>query len=951
MQAAWRLATSSLSARRSRTALLIGAVTLSAALIAAVACAIASANGAIRVQLESQIGSAELRIRPKNAGGTFPISVLEQAGAWSETDFALPRARDAISVRVAFDALVPAGSEDGGNDGDGRWVKSQRVLTTDAMANGVDLDREFKVRPPTLLAGRLPRSPGEVVVDAQLAERLSIAYADARAELGRFNKPGTETAYLEVEAPAIPESAASAARAEAVNASIGLRPGDRVSVLRLFRTPVSFEQLENRFGISREALTDFMKLFRSATTLEVVGISEPPPLGGAPQVYIGLESFYTVTGRSGVVDEVEIHLRDGQDPEAVADARRGGLPEGVTLQTTEKVTSGLEQNLASSNIGFVLASVLAMLSAAFIIMTGLTTGIAEQQRGLAIIRCIGGTKGQLAQSQLLTGLLVGGVGALLGVPLGVGFAAVMVDVYHEQLPTGLRVPMGMLVLAGVGSVGAGLIGSAYPAWRVSRMSPLRALANRADPMRPRQLGLVTLAALLGLGIQALIVSQAPDGDTLFWGYTTVGLPAMFVGYFLLSVPVTLVVVWALAEPLSMILRLPPRVLGRTVAATPYRHGFTAGAMMAGLALMIAIWTNGGSILRDWLDRIEFPDAFVNGFRLPVEAQETLEELGYVEDTCAITIHPVKTGAFGVSGLTTYSTSFIAFEPAEFFGMTHLEFEQGDAETALARLEAGGAVIVGREFYIAQGLGVGDTFTCEEGGNTYEFEIVGVVTSPGLELASKFFNIGEEYIDQSIHAVFGSRRDMIEKFRNDNIQLIQIKFAEGVDGEAVMPEITEALYGYGILDAGSGVRIKREITTFIGGSLVVFSGVAVASMLVACLGVANLIVAGIEARRFEFGVLRAVGAQRGLLTRLVLGEAVIIAATASIVGTLMGVQGAWAGQRIYQLLVGVQMELRVPLGATAVGWATVFFFTLGAAAPAIIRLNRQRTRELLAATKG
>ena len=118
-----------------------------------------------------------------------------------------------------------------------------------------------------------------------------------------------------------------------------------------------------------------------------------------------------------------------------------------------------------------------------------------------------------------------------------------------------------------------------------------------------------------------------------------------------------------------------------------------------------------------------------------------------------------------------------------------------------------------------------------------------------------------------------------------------------------------------------------------------------------LGVANLIVAGIEARRFEFGVLRAVGAQRGLLTRLVLGEAVVIAVVASIVGTLMGIQGAWAGQRIYQLLVGVLMEMRVPVVATAVGCGAVFVFTVGAAIPAIVRLNRQRTRELLAATKG
>ncbi len=36
----------------------------------------------------------------------------------------------------------------------------------------------------------------------------------------------------------------------------------------------------------------------------------------------------------------------------------------------------------------------------------------------------------------------------------------------------------------------------------------------------------------------------------------------------------------------------------------------------------------------------------------------------------------------------------------------------------------------------------------------DFEIVGVVTSPGLEIVSKFFNVGETYADQAVHAVFG-----------------------------------------------------------------------------------------------------------------------------------------------------------------------------------------------------
>ena len=506
MQAAWRLAISNLLALRSRSLLLTAAVTLSAALIAAVACALESANGAIRQQLEGQIGSAELRIRPANAGGTFPIDVVEIAAQWPETELALPRARDAISVRVQILVLVA--------DDNGGWIAGEKTLTTDAMANGVDLEHEFEIRPPIMISGRPPRARGEIAIDAKLAERLSWVYAHQRETEETLNTLGVDTAYLDKPAAEIPERVSDQTKAYAINAEAGIRVGSRVSVLRLFRSPVSFEQLENKFGISREGLTDFMKLFRSSVVLEVVGITQPPPLGGAPQVYMGLETLYTITGKPGVVDEVEIHLRDELDPEAVGEKYRAGLDDSLSLQSTEKVTSGLEKNLASSNLGFVLASVLSTLSAAFIIMTGLTTGIAEQQRGLAIVRCIGGTRTQLAQSQMLTGLFVGGTGAFLGIPLGVLFAAIMVKIYADLLPTGLRIPVGMLVLAAVGSIAAGLIGAVYPAWRVSRMSPLKALSGRADAVAPKHLGIVLLAALAFLGIQALTIILPTNGDVL-----------------------------------------------------------------------------------------------------------------------------------------------------------------------------------------------------------------------------------------------------------------------------------------------------------------------------------------------------------------------------------------------------------------------------------------------------
>lgn len=97
--------------------------------------------------------------------------------------------------------------------------------------------------------------------------------------------------------------------------------------------------------------------------------------------------------------------------------------------------------------------------------------------------------------------------------------------------------------------------------------------------------------------------------------------------------------------------------------------------------------------------------------------------------------------------------------------------------------------------------------------------------------------------------------------------------------------------------GNGRKLKNDISAVLKRSMFIVSVIAVMSMLVACLGVADLIVAGIDARRFEFGVLRAVGARRGPILRLVLAEAVLVSLAAMVLGTLMGLQAVWAGQKV------------------------------------------------------
>lgn len=941
MPAAWRLATKSVFDRPSRAALLIATVALSAALIAAVAFAMASLNKALEGRVESTVGTADLRVQAAGSGKTFDDSVLEIVRSWPEAAAATPKLQAPLSLRFSRpqwsrtnDLDKTSAEAPGDTVGDSaEFVRRTATFASSCVANGLTAGGD-SIKALTFLSGRAPTSDREIVLDKVLADRLSKAPKSMFSSFSNTAAPklagrGNDTAGSISRQSGSPATVSSASEAEKLNEAAKVRVGDSVEIARLLRRN---------------------------DRLEVVGIVAQPPLGGRPQAYMTFVGLAKLADQRGKLTEIEVILKPGVDPEAVAKQRRTQLAAGLSVQTTAKVTSGLDRNVRSNQLGLLLASVMSFLAAAFIITTGLTTGVTEKQRELAILRCLGAERGLLGRAQLLVGLILGGIGAAIGLPLGVLAAWLIVTALRAQVPGGLAMSWLGVVLAPAGALISGLIGAAVPAWQASRVSPLRALASRSVAPKRKWLTRCVALGALGVAIQLLSVGLPRDGQVAFWSYATVGLPAMFTGYFLLGVPTVLIAVWTLGRPLSTLLGLPPALLTRTIRATPYRHGFTAGALMGGLALMVAIWTQGSSILRDWLGKLDFPEAFVTGLNLTKESQAKLDAMPFVTHTCAITLHPVQTDAFGVKALQSFNSTFVAFDPEPFFRMAKLVWVQGDEKSAIRRLNEGGAVIVAREFLVARGLGVGSTFECSSDGKNHSFEIVGVITSPGLDVISKFFNVGDEYAEQSVHAVFGSRRDLSQRFASDAIHMIQIGLRPedqpgGVSDSEAIAAIQRELFDAGILDAGSGRQIKQDITTLIKGSLLAVSMIALFAMLIACFGVANLIIAGISARQFEFGVLRAVGASGGLAARLVLAEVVVVALAACVLGTLMGFQGAYAGRRLNEMLLGLELTFNAPVGAIAVGWVIVVVMALGAAAPAARGLSKKRPRELLAVAKG
>jgi putative ABC transport system permease protein len=926
MRPAWRLAISSAWSRRNRTALLAATVALSAALIAAVLASMSSLHRALGENLLATVGRADLRLKPTGGGQTVPRSLLELVRTWPEVQTSAGRLE--VSMGLQHQRLEWTRPEDAAVS---TYARSTKTYAASAVGLGIIPEEESLVRTITLVDGRLPNAPGEIALDELLAGRLSTKPAEGLVftQLSRLSR-GAASRAVSVDRPAEPPPFIETPDvAESHNRAHDLRVGDRVRWVRLLRAPIDFT---------------------------VVGILAQPPLGGRSQAYVHRDALAAITGDSERLSQIDILLRPGHDPQRVADTRRTLMPEATLLQTAEKITSGLQQNLHGNRFAVIISSTMAFLAAAYIIMTGLTTAVTERRRELAVLRCIGATRANLAESQIVLGGLIGIIGALIGVPLGVSLAAALVARFPDEIPTGLHVTPGAVAAAVGGAIASGILGALVPALMAARVTPLQGLAVRADPPRRRTIAFVVAFGLLLVGIHPFTVFLPDTADGAFWPYVSLGIPSLLTGYFLLGVGVVLVLAATLAPLLTRVLRLPPDMLARTVRATPYRFGFTAGAMYFGLAIMVGIWSQGGAILRDWISTLRFPEAFVLGLNLSVDAQRRLDAMPFVDKTCAITLHPIETEFFGIRGLATYTSTFIAFEPDPFFDMTNLTWVQGDPQTAGRRLNQGGAVIVAREFTAARGLGVGDTFTCKSGDRSASFEIVGVVHSPGLDLVSQYFSIGQDYTDQSIHAVFGSRRDLREKFGSDAIQLIQVGLVpEGlpgaVDDKTAVDTIRRELFDAGIMEVGSARRLLADVRRFAERSLLISSAVGVFAMIVASLGVANVIAAGIAARTFEFGVLRAVGGTRHLLARLILAESLLIAAAACILGTLAGLQGSIAGQRFQKLVVGIETSFAPPWRAIAIGCVFVIVVCVAASIPSVISLLRRRPRELLAAMRG
>jgi len=692
---------------------------------------------------------------------------------------------------------------------------------------------------------------------------------------------------------------------------------------------------------------------------EIVGLFERHRVAQfqKPLALMRLEMLQRATKKYALVSTIDVTLKRAD--------RKAMLVAAAQIRRLVKQTAGsarvrsaearLKQvEMAQSNQRFVLVLLgcVAMLTALFIILSTLSMGLLERVRQLGLLRCVGMTRLQLMGLVLAEVLPLGALGVGLGVPLGLGLTALTVWIVPQYVGSLIVSRSGIAQAIAAGLVTT-LIAALLPAVAVSGVSPLEASRPRARRPRLFLLYVVGLAALGLLAWQHYGLIAHTQRDVTFVSMAAAAIVVLYAGYALLAAPVVRIIGTPAVALAARLLHVRHRLLQDQVGYAVWRSAGICCGLMVGLSLIVAIVVVNNSVSRGWQFPKQFPAAFIWTFEtLPPNARtQIIKTPGVGDFTLISSINViVEERRIDERFLRAY-TWFMAVDPDSFFDLVKLEFldGEGDERSAREKLRRGGYVIIADDFARSRNKHIGDQVKIwdDHAGRWRFFKIAGVVRSPALDIAASYFQMLSEYSVAASGSVMGTLRDAREKFgvRRYNLALLNFDLPPAPPPPGWPPsrntpegrKLPARFYDTSIplarrwqrwreaqvlaalranlrdpgVRVGSVGDLKDEIDSQLSAVTRLLAAIPAVALLVAAIGVANLMTANVHARARQLAILRAIGATRGLVLRMVIGEALVLGLLGNALGLALGFHLAGDITDLVARMWGYKVALTLP----------------------------------------
>ncbi|UCE59685.1 MAG: ABC transporter permease [Phycisphaerales bacterium] len=120
--------------------------------------------------------------------------------------------------------------------------------------------------------------------------------------------------------------------------------------------------------------------------------------------------------------------------------------------------------------------------------------------------------------------------------------------------------------------------------------------------------------------------------------------------------------------------------------------------------------------------------------------------------------------------------------------------------------------------------------------------------------------------------------------------------------------------------GSLRRLKQMVDRSLRSAFGVLTWLPAMAFAVAAIGIGNLMMVSIQTRARQIAVLRAVGALKSQIVRMVLVESVALGLLGSVMGVALGIHEAYSDNRVSGALIGFFPEFIIPIGTVSFGIA-------------------------------
>jgi putative ABC transport system permease protein len=616
-----------------------------------------------------------------------------------------------------------------------------------------------------------------------------------------------------------------------------------------------------------------------------------------------------------------LRLAAAADSQAVAVSIRDALGDAAVITDPR---AGAAAPLGGERPLLVLLAALGVIIGAGVTANSVAVGAAERRREMGLLRAAGASGRQVFRLIVAEAAVLGLAGAVAGIGLGLGLAAVLVDHYAVSGPRpGLVLDPLRTLGAVVAGAGAALVGSVIPAIAAARLSPLAAMRAHPTNERERPSRLLIAAApllLLVAGVTAL--SERPE-------VVVVSIAALFAAVAAALPLLAPALLRALGRLLAPLASQAP-VAAANLARRPGRTALTTASLAVSIASATAIsaLTAGALSAGDrWVDRLFAGDVVIAA---AATQRDGIADALHADLVAAghesVGLTPVR---YLASSVENTPLGIAAIDPAAHARAGALDVVRGDRTTALAELGTEPTVLLPAQ--LADGLGwrVGQVLTVvAAGGEPVRVRVAGVVA-------------------HSLPA--GDNREAVLVSRDQATKLFGaaaggFDLLEASTGDAG-PAVARAASRYG-MRATAVSTIREAAGAALHNSIGLLLALAWVAVTVAMLAVVNTLLVNVRQGTRELALLRAVGLSRRQAIRLVLAEAGLLAAVGSLVGVGAGCLAAIPLLRA-SAAPGFQPGFAFPFAAIA---GTVLAMVVGAVLAAFLPARRSARASIVAAIR-